>query len=190
MQTLESLDEFFWAHVDRACRKEGVSVDPRTEHYLVRLLAGYAAHSFDDAAPLALRYQEALEAVGPERRAQLREIGDTSLYLSGFWFESFAHRAVDVDYYIGMGESAYGALSRSGGVASGPGEQVFEELAGKFSRFVRVLSLISEMVMPESSPRDVVKLYEHWRKTGSRFAERRLASLGVTVGPGAAGKPQ
>ena len=67
--------------------------------------------------------------------------------------------------------------------------KVFEELAHKFGRFVRVLETLSAWVRPASSPQDVVKLYEKYRSTGSSWAANKLASLGVLVGE-PNGKPQ
>jgi hypothetical protein len=177
------IEDFFHAHIDRALRKEGVSTAPLTERYLVGLLTGYAGQGIDDT-PLALKLLGALEATPRERRLQLKEIGDTSLYVSGFWAESLERRAVDVDYYIGMGESAYGELAGGRDVRD-PGTVVFADLARNFARFVRVLSCISDTVLPANTPEDVIKLYERWLKTGSHWARRRLAKLGVQLPSGA-----
>ncbi len=83
---------------------------------------------------------EAVDAAPRERRTQLREIGDTSLYVSGFWTESLADKLVDVDYYIDLGGTAYGELARGGtGWTGDPFGDVFGELAENFARFVEVL---------------------------------------------------
>ena len=49
---------------------------------------------------------------GLEQRARLRYLGDFSLFTSGFFSDSLSRRAVDVDYYVSMGEFAYGSLGR------------------------------------------------------------------------------
>ena len=79
----------------------------------MQLLAAYAAQPIEER-PLALRLLEAIEAAPRERRTQLREIGDTSLFISGFWADSLADKLVDVDYYIDLGGTAYGELARGG----------------------------------------------------------------------------
>ena len=82
-----SIEEFFRDEVDHAFKDRGLQPGTLTEHYVVQLLAAYAAQPIQEA-PLALKMLEAAEASPRARRAQLREVGDTSLYLSGFWTES------------------------------------------------------------------------------------------------------
>lgn len=179
MEHAESLEPFFQEAVDRAMREQGVSADPLTEHYLVQLLATYAKQPIDDS-PLGLKMLAAANAEPRERRERLREVGDTSLFVSGFWAESFARKLVDVEYYIGLGGTAYGELARTGtGWRRDPRCDVYENLAENFSRFVDVLMLISRRIMPPTGPRDVLKLYEKWLQTRSSWAARRLAALGV-----------
>jgi hypothetical protein len=189
MEQAETLESFFWVRLGEVLREQCVAADPATEHYLVQLLATYATHPVDET-PLALKLLAAREAAPPERRKQLREVGDTSLFVSGFWSDSFARRVVDVDYYIGLGGSAYGELARTGtGWTRDPFGDVYSELADKFARFVGVLTALSRCFMPASTPQDVLKLYERYRSTGNGWARRQLAALGVAV-PEKGGRPQ
>jgi hypothetical protein len=174
MDLNHSLESYFRDEVDRAFRDEGIAAGALTERYLVRLLAAYAAQPIADR-PLALRLLETRDAPARERRACLREIGDTSLFLSGFWGESLSDKLCDVDYYIEMGGIAYGALA----AGAEPAAAVFAELAAKFVRFVEVLMLVSRRTARARSDRDVVRLYDRWLRTKSRWAARRLAEAGV-----------
>jgi hypothetical protein len=184
-----SIEEFFRDEVERAVRDRGLEAAPLTAHYLVQLLATYAAHPIEDR-PLALKMLEAADATPRERRTQLREIGDTSLYVSGFWSDSLADRLVDVDYYIDLGGTAYGELARGGTRWTGdPFGNVFGELAANFTRFVEVLMVISRRATPVTTNQDVVRLYQRWVRTKSRWAAARLAALGVVAGSGD-GRPQ
>jgi hypothetical protein len=179
MEHPESLETFFHEAVDQALKEQRVAADPLTEHYLVQLLATYARQPIDDS-PLGLKMLAAANAEPRERRERLREVGDTSLFVSGFWTESFARRLVDVEYYIGLGGTAYGELARCGlGWRRDPNCDVYETLAENFASFVDVLMLISRRIMPPTGPRDIVKLYEKWLQTRSGWAARRLAALGV-----------
>jgi hypothetical protein len=179
MDATETLDSFFFEKLGAALREHRVMPAAETEHYLLRLLCHYATRPVDEQ-PLALKLMAAEEAAPAERRRQLREVGDTSLFVSGFWSDSFARRIVDVDYYIGLGGSAYGRLARVGdGWSRDPFAGVFEELAEKFKHFVRVLETLSTWVRPPSTPQDMVRLYDKYRDTGSTWARNRLAAMGV-----------
>ena len=182
MNISRSLESFFRDEVDKAFRDEGLEPDQLTEHYLVHLLAGYAAQPIEDR-PLALRLLEAIGASPRERRTTLREIGDTALFISGFWGDSLGGKLVDVDYYIDLGGTAYGELARSPvtGVAE-PFGPVFGELAANFTRFVEVLMTISHRTYRARRERNVLRLYERWLQTRSGWAARRLAEEGVLAG--------
>lgn|SRR5436190_7487507 len=184
MDLANTIEGFFQDEVERAFRDEGLAPGVMVEHYVVQLLAGYAAQQIE-STPLALRMLAAAEAPPPERRRQLRHIGDTSLYVSGFWSDSLEGRAVDVDYYIEMGGSAYGELARGTWRASAdPLGDVFGELAGNFVRFVGALALISRRVATPTSDRDILRLYRQWQRTKSVNAAARLAALGVVPAKG------
>ena len=189
MDVARNVEGFFHDEVDRAFRDQGLKPGTLVEHYIVQLLAAYAAQPIEDT-PIALRMLAATEAPLPQRRRQLREIGDTSLYVSGFWSEHLAGGPVDVDYYIGMGGSAYGELARGGaGWTGDPFSGVFEELAINFVRFV-------ERAGP-GEPSDGDPGQQSGRRAPlpalardeERSAAARLAALGVVPGKGD-GRPQ
>lgn len=187
METLETLESLFHENLGRALATQRVDADPMTEHYLVTLLAGFAARPVDDT-PLAVKLLASLDAAPAERRRALRDVGDTSLYVSGFFSESFARRIVDVDYYIGLGGSAYGELARSGvGVGRDPHGEVYQRLSHDFARFVGVIELVAQWLMPPVGPQDIVRLYDKFRQTGSSWAARKLAQAGVTPPRGGSG---
>ncbi|HEY2899616.1 MAG TPA: hypothetical protein VGL59_03490 [Polyangia bacterium] len=179
MHVADSIEEFFRAEVDRAFKENGLACGTLTEHYVVQLLAAYGSQPIEER-PLALRMMAALDATPRERRTKLREIGDTSLYVSGFWTDSFMNKPIDVDYYIDMGGTAYGELARGGpGWSGDPFGDVFGDLAANFARFVEVLMLVSRRTSHCASNQDVVRLYQRWQRTKSQWAARRLAALGV-----------
>jgi hypothetical protein len=129
----------------------------------------------DRHEPLALRLGRALESGGLEQRARLRNVGDFSLFMSGFFSDSFRRRLIDVDYYKSMGEYAYGSLSRRDEDAFC---EVFAELARKFVGFTDVLSDVSERTAMSSNA-DVLRLYEKWLRTGSPRDGQRLVDKGI-----------
>jgi hypothetical protein len=175
----ESPAEYFKELVESALEHQHVAVGDLTAFYLVNLLAGFV--HFDQCAtsapdePLGVRLARALQAGGSRQRDGLREVGDLSLFISGFFADSLTRSLVDVDYYIQLGECAYGSLARRGDPALG---DVFDELAGKFSKCVDVLSEVSERSALTSNS-DVLRLYEKWMRTRSRRSGDLLVERGI-----------
>jgi len=173
--------EYFKALIDAALARQHMRANELTAYYLVNLLCRFmrpdARIPFGDDSrePLALRLARALESGGIEQRARLRNLGDFSLFMSGFFSDSFRRSLVDVDYYKSMGEYAYGSLSRRDEDAYC---EVFAELARKFVGFTDVLSDVSEQTALASNT-DVLRLYEKWLRTGSRRDGQRLVDRGI-----------
>ena len=177
----QSPAEYFRDLVDSALSRQHLRTGELTSYYLVDLLCRFVQPDHripfndDSTQPLALRLGRALETAGLEQRARLRNLGDFSLFMSGFFSDSFCRRLVDVDYYVSMGEYAYGSLGRRDEDAFG---EVFCELSRKFVPFMDVLSDVSEHTGGSSS-RDVLRLYEKWLRTGSARDGQRLVDRGI-----------
>ena len=170
----ESPTEFFRELVDAAMENQHVSAHELTSYYVVNLLCGFVyARTVDE--PLCTRLARAYQAAGVAQRHDLRSVGDQSLFLSGFFSDSFNRSLVDIDYYIHLGESAYRSLAKCGNTALG---DVFDELSDKFTDFVDVLGEVSERTSLSSNA-DVLRLYEKWLRTGSRRSGDLLASRGI-----------
>ena len=174
--------EFFKDHIESVLARQRLQARGLTSYYLVDLLCRFTRpdtripFNDDHHAPLALRLKRALEAGGAEQRVRLRNLGDFSLFMSGFYSDSLRRRAVDVDYYVSMGEFAYSRLATRDEDAFG---EVYAELGRKFVPFMDVLSEISERT-GNTSARDVLRLYERWLRTGSLRAGQQLAEQGIT----------
>ena len=174
----ESAVEYFRELVERALTNQGLATEERTAFYVVQLLASFAQRpTLDnpDEEPLAVRLARALDSGGVRQRASLKEIGDVSLFVSGFFSDSLNRKLVDVDYYVAIGGSAYNALSR---VETDTFSPVFAELGTKFVGFVDVLTEVSERSSCTSNA-DILRLYGKWLKTGSRRSGQLLIERGV-----------
>lgn len=172
----ESAVEYFKELVEGALVHQGIAAGELTAFYVVQLLAGFLQRpAGQDAEPLALRLARALESGGMQQRASLKEIGDVSLFISGFFSDSLRRKLVDVDYYVNIGGCAYNALSRN---ETDTFSAVFAELADKFVGFVDVLSEVSERSACGSNA-DLLRLYERWLKTGSPRSGQLLIERGV-----------
>ncbi len=186
--------ELFRELVTGALAHRGLRIQETTEFYVVRLLERYLAREAlyretgDGSSleePLALLLLRALEADRPARQEGLRRVGDTSLFVTGFFGDSLARSPVAPSYYVSLGERAYGALATSPG--PGVGGEVFGELADRFEDLVDVLAEIAEMQDLRSN-RGLVRLYERFLHTGSERVAEKLRARGVALFGGPASR--
>ena len=175
----ESAIEYFKELVDDALARQGIVAGELTSFYVVHLLTGFLRRAADDAEPLVFKLARALESGGSEQRATLKEIGDLSLFVSGFFADSLRRKLVDVDYYVSIGGCAYNVLRRRETDTFSP---VFAELADNFVSFVDVLTEVSERSACGSNM-DLLRLYERWLKTGSPRSGHLLVERGVVPNP-------
>ena len=189
-----NLREFFKDALHGALEKRHLAVEDQTEHYVVNVLTLFSRSEelYDTTAegrrlkPLVVMLSEALEARSEgDRNRGLQRLGDVSLFVAGFFAQSFARKLIDIDYHIAMGGRAYAALAEA--MARGKGRvlgQVFGELANNFQPMVDALNEVSETSYSHSD-KDILRLYEVWLKTGSKRCYEILKRLGVE--PTAAG---
>jgi hypothetical protein len=193
-----NLREYFHDALHGALERQHLAVEDQTEHYVVNLLTLFArADALYEQTPgasdrgtrlkpLVVMLTEALEAPTPtDRHRSLQRLGDVSLFIAGFFSQSFARKLVDIDYHIAMGGRAYSALAD--GLARTRSRvlgQVFAELADKFQPMVDALNDISETSYKHSD-KDILRLYEVWLKTGSKRSFDILKRLGVDPTPAA-----
>jgi hypothetical protein len=172
--------EFFKEQVEAVCERQKVFPQPLTSYYIVSLLNEFThigtrtAEAMVSQEPLALRLTRALQTGGSGQRTGLKQVGDLSLFISGFFSDSLRRSLVDVDYYVSLGGYAYGSLGQSSDVLS----PIFSELSEKFCAFVDVLSEVSERTSLTSDS-DLLRLYEKWVRTGSRRNGDLLAEKGI-----------
>ncbi len=182
IDTSGDLRGWFRARLVEALERRRVPASPTAQVYLVELLHGFAmdADLADLARPLALQLADAAEATGAERIRRLRILGDTALYLAGFFADHLHRRGVSRRYFMNMGERAY---SSAGALAAYlPSEAVrspvYSELAEEFEGFVATLDDVRESTAMRT-PQDIVKLYDRWRRTRSPRLAERLREEGV-----------
>jgi hypothetical protein len=184
-----NLREFFRDTLQSVLRRQHLSVEDQTEHYVVNLLTLFArSEALYECTPEGLRLKplvamlcEALAAPAgtSERHRTLQRLGDVSLFIAGCFAGSFARKLIDVDYHIAMGGRAYGTLAHA--TAYGRGRvlaAVFAELSAKFQPLVDALNEVSEGAGARSDL-DILRLYEIWLKTGSARCYAQLRRLGV-----------
>lgn len=171
-----SVDEFFHEVVQDALETVHLTTSAPTEWYLVSLLGDFTRARITDQ-PLGMQLAEAPTEPG-ERVRRLKQVGDTSLYVSGFFSESLGRKLVDADYYASIGSTAYAELA---GRLGGSLTEVYRELAARFPAFVEVLGEVRRRV--DFATSDITRLYEQWLRTRDAWVEKKLRSFGVLVDP-------
>jgi hypothetical protein len=178
-----SVDEFFHEVVTDALSAVDLDASEPAGWYLVGLLGEFTTARLTDE-PLGMKLAAA--GYSPEQRVRtLKEVGDTSLYVAGFFAESLTRSLIDVEYYVGIGQTAYAQLARSLGSRKSIGE-VYEELAAKFPQFVDVLGQVRKRVniAEWSATSDIGRLYDIWLRTRDEWVEKKLKQAGLLVDPG------
>lgn len=179
-------DGYFHELVTEALGHQRIEARPETEFYLVKLLSRFISSEslFSRDAegnlrdePLALMIQEAIEQpVVETQRSLFRHVGDVSLYTAGYFQDSLNRKLVDVDYYIGVGGSAYQQVAAR--AEENLLKSIYSELSEKFGAFVEVLAEISDKTCPKSE-KDLLRAYELWVRTRSERAAKVLQEAGI-----------
>ncbi|HET8733432.1 MAG TPA: hypothetical protein VFM45_06625 [Anaeromyxobacteraceae bacterium] len=191
----QSAQEYFREAVTEVLADRRLRVQEATEFYLVDLLTRFLQRErlFVEEAdgtvhpePLAQILLGALREADRRARARaLRRLGDTALFVSGFFGDSLARSTMDVRYYIAMGERAYGTLA---GCERAQAE-LFAELAERFPEFVDLFAEIADRSSAGSS-RGLLRLYERFLATRSEQVAARLRARGVAFFSGPAAPPK
>ncbi len=177
IEPAQSVSVFFREVLLEALEAAQVEPSESTEYYLVNLLSEFVKARITDE-PLSMLLAQSRLADPAERIRSLKQVGDTSLYMSGFFADSFEGTLIDSAYYIGLGETAYRELAVCLAGSRSAGE-IYEELAANFPRFVDVLAVVRSQVSFVGT--DVIALYREWTRTKSDWIERRLRSMGMLV---------
>lgn len=176
---------YFKELVETAVEHQRLDATDMSQFYLVNLLSDFAKTEqlFDKTAdgyeekPLAIVLAQALKGNTTNRIRLFKKIGDTSLYIAGYFSDHIDSKIVDIDYYISMGEGAYKNLS---GIFANEKTftELYGELAGKFIRFVDILSEVRREGWIASNS-ELLRLYEKWLKTGNERIKRLLEKEGL-----------
>lgn len=181
IDSYEVVQDFFLGEVRDAMHDLRVETASATQSYLVNLLTSFSvSHRIQSLfEPLVMQLAKARSASGPERASRMRDLGDASLFVCGFFPDSFERRGLDRAYVVAMGGHAYlvvGEATRGLGDASDG--RVFVELAERFHELARVLDEVRERTAL-CTDAAIVRLYERFMHSGSPTLLRRLHRRGV-----------
>ncbi len=174
-----SVDEFFHEVVSDALSAVDLDASEPASWYLVGLLGDFTRARLTDE-PLGMKLAQPVDDPG-ERVRNLKQVGDTSLYVAGFFADSLTRSLVSAEYYVGLGQNAYAQLARQLGTNRSISD-VYEELAANFPQFVDVLGEVRKRV--DFATPDIGRLYEMWLRTRDEWIEKKLKAAGLIVDSG------
>jgi hypothetical protein len=183
--SMDEVRDYFRTELEAVLKRRKLDTEREAVPYLADVLVSYQrAEDFfaqsRDGRPennvLAFLYCQAQTADPFVRERALKRLGDICLLVTGVFPDSLRRKVVDVDYYFGMGGSAYHALA--GMQFTELARTLYEELATKFVVFSDVLGEFAEK-SGLTNDGDLLRLYERWLSTGSDRLRDKLLSMGV-----------
>jgi len=173
-----SLEAFFFDQVGEAQTRSGATLPPEVEAYVVHLLAAFVGKTAElgrRSGPLALQYLAARAEAGSARAQALRVLGDRALFIAGVVPHSLDRTPVNLRYVASLGASAYREVSDGRGALA-----VFHTLADRFEDAAEVISEATDG--RGEGDRDLLGLYDRWRRHGEARDARRLRAAGIVLG--------
>ena len=183
--------DFFRKEVTSAAKNLDLNINEQTEFYLVTLLCNFITPQKIETksgeqlepleTPLALLLKEALESSHDVQLKIFKKLGDTSLYVAGYFQDYFNKKTYDVDYYMSMGSTAYKKMSNIMRHKNGEDHftEMYWELSNRFEDLVEIVSVISENGLHRKDS-DVLATYERWNVTQSKRLLKILLEEGIT----------
>ncbi len=181
-------ENFFREEVAKALQQCGIEAIPMISEYLVGLLQFYMDinNLYEEGDPknggkkldktLAERFFMAHSSTPHIKKDLLKRLGDSSLYISGFFGDSLKRKVVDIDYYASIGGLAYGSLAAQ--THEDTIARVYDEFANRFLNYVDVLTVISQQASIQPKE-DILRLYDKYIATGSNLAKEQLIEMGM-----------
>lgn len=175
----KNMQEYFQKALSSAMRHSKSSFSEEIQAYLVYLLTDfarservYAGVNAGEEPILVLLLERALESPPTEANRIFKHIGDSTLYLSGFFGEKTQAAGVSNSYYIAMGEDAYLRLAQNTRVP------IYNELSDRFERLVFLLRQVS-LQDRKASSKEILSWIEQYQQSKSPELQALLAIHGV-----------
>ncbi|MEI6093273.1 MAG: hypothetical protein WCQ47_06280 [bacterium] len=180
----KQMDEFFKDQIDIAIKNQNVKISELAKLYLVNLLSkntkenivnGDLNQTYGDT-PLSIIFHKSLMEPIEQKKIMLKYVGDYSLYVGGFFSESFNRKIIDLPYYINIGGLAFSNLSKVAG--SSELRSIYKDVCARFSTLIDILIEVS-FDTNITKVEDLIKSYDRWAQTGSAVLKRKLMEKGI-----------
>jgi hypothetical protein len=180
--------EYFREMVNSAVENLHVHADEEVIFYIVNLLSEFLKidnlyTDLDpnaDEEPLTLLLEKALNSDQNEQIQRFKHLGDFSLFISGFFYDSLYKKLASLDFYKIIGCTSYNQLASimKTKAQSKVFWELYHQLGENFSVFVDILSEVSDKSFSHTN-KDVLKVYQRWLKTKSLRDEKILRKEGI-----------
>jgi hypothetical protein len=184
--------EFFQERVNLAKSSLKVDLTGDVEFYVVNLLCSFIAFPASGKEngiagepnffekPLAFMLRDASEAAPQDKPGMYRALGDTSLYITGFFQDYFNRKTFDIDYYITLGRTGYDQAARlmPPNRPESANRETLSALAVDFVKIMDVLSEVSEQGRRRGAV-DILNVYDRWTRSQSDRLRKILAEQGI-----------
>lgn len=184
-------NQYFNEVVEEAFKDRKLKTYPYVKNYVVDILKHYlfVENLYDQEDSSGKKTRKTLAEMllkanseTPKLRAEkLKRLGDSSLYISGFFSDSFQRKIIDVDYYVDIGKIAFDTLSHD--VEEDTFSRLYKEMSHQFLGLVDVLSLISKKAKM-TDDKNILRMMDLYSKTGSSLIEETLTKKGIFNRPG------
>ena len=154
IQIYKKIEPYFYNLIQNALKTNHISIKEYSEVYLISVLCDFIKQeqinniSTDDSTLPSLFsfYQRAHKSAPNQQFNNYRNLGDLSLFVSGF-FQRYINRRKslnNIEYYIDMGAGAYYKASKLSN--NRDFNSIFYELSMRFEDIVKVLSNVSKEI--------------------------------------------
>lgn len=155
--TAHSAQAYFREALDAALRQCHVNATESAQAYVVYLLNefsrsenAFAGTNYGEQPNMAQLFERAQSAEDLEALKIYRHLGDSCLYILGFFKEFAVQRIVSESYYRDMGAHAYSHAASLARIYAGPSAATFQELSDKFNDFALLLETIAHYNGPNN----------------------------------------
>ncbi len=153
--TLElSLQAYFYSELKKLNDKKGVPLPNEAIYYSSRVLDRFGMSKelfeFENGKVrekvLGIKLLESTHLSKEQKKRQLRDVGDTALFICGYFSSSLNKKIIDSSYYADLGISAYQTLDQLiPEVLDIP--SFYEKFSRSFDSIVELMSLVSKQTM-------------------------------------------
>jgi len=183
--------EFFQEKISQTVSEHSFLLDQEIEYYMVNLLCEFIEpdkfFKVDEEidifeTPLAFILQKALDSTADRQIVIYKLLGDTSLYMGGFFQDFFNNKPYDIKYFMSLGTLAYKNVANL--LKQKNPEKTFfslyNNISQSFPTMIDVISHISASSFDVKNSQSVLELYDRWSKSDSEILRKKIEESGIS----------